>query len=44
MVLTLGCERDKIFEIAKRHLFVFELIGEKNVLFDRKDFLYRITH
>ena len=44
MVLTLGCERDKIFEIAKRHLFVFELIGEKNVLFDGKDFLYRITH
>lgn len=44
MVLTLGCEQDKIFEIARRHLFVFELIGEKNVLFDGKDFLYRITH
>ena len=44
MVLTLGCEQDKIFEIAKHHHFIFELIGEKNVLFDGKDFLYRITH
>lgn len=42
MVLTLGCARDKIFEIAKIYQFSFELIQEKNVLFDGKDFLYRI--
>lgn len=42
MVLTLGCELDKIFAIAKTHLFQFELLQEKNVLFDGKDFLYRI--
>jgi release factor glutamine methyltransferase len=42
MVLTLGCELDKIFEIAKNHQFQFELLEEKNVLFDGKDFLYQI--
>ena len=42
MVLTLGCELDKIFEIAKINQFSFELLQEKNVLFDGKDFLYRI--
>lgn len=42
MVLTLGCELDKIVEIAKSHQFRFELIREMNVLFDGKDFLYRI--
>jgi hypothetical protein len=43
MVLTLGCELDKIFEIAKRKGFLFELLEERNVLFDGKDFLYRIN-
>jgi release factor glutamine methyltransferase len=42
MVLTLGCELDKIFEIAKTHQFQFELLQERNVLFDGKDFLYQI--
>jgi release factor glutamine methyltransferase len=42
MVLTLGCELNKIFEIAKSYQFRFELLQEKNVLFDGKDFLYRI--
>ncbi len=42
MVLTVGCELDKIFEIAKIHQFQFELLQEKNVLFDGKDFLYQI--
>jgi release factor glutamine methyltransferase len=42
MVLTLGCELDKIFEIAKINQFSFELLKEKDVLFDGKDFLYRI--
>jgi release factor glutamine methyltransferase len=42
MVLTLGCELDKIVEIAKTHQFRFELLQEKNVLFDGKDFLYGI--
>ena len=42
MVLTLGCELDKIFELAKINQFSFELLQEKNVLFDGKDFLYRI--
>ncbi len=43
MVLTLGCELKKIFDIARSNGFQFELIEEKNVLFDGKDFLYRIT-
>ena len=42
MVLTLGCELDTIFTIAKNHQFNFELLQEKNVLFDGKDFLYKI--
>lgn len=43
MVLTLGCELDKIFEIAKTHQLQFVLLQEKNVLFDGKDFLYQIN-
>ncbi|MBK5278703.1 MAG: methyltransferase [Bacteroidia bacterium] len=43
MVLTLGCELDKIFAIAKSNQFDFELVQEKYVLFDGKDFLYRIS-
>jgi release factor glutamine methyltransferase len=42
MVLTLGSGLDKIFEIARRNGFQFELLEERNVLFDGKDFLYRI--
>jgi release factor glutamine methyltransferase len=42
MVLTLGCELDKIVEIAKNHRFQFDLLQEKNVLFDGKDFLFQI--
>jgi release factor glutamine methyltransferase len=42
MVLTLGCNLDQIFKIANRHHFHFQLIQEKKVLFDGKDFLYRI--
>jgi hypothetical protein len=41
-VLTLGCELDKIVEIAKNHRFQFDLLQEKNVLFDGKDFLFQI--
>ena len=43
MVLTLGCELEKIFEIAQKNGFQFEFIRDRNALFDGKDFLYRIT-
>lgn len=43
MVLTLGCDLKNIFLIANNHGFEFELIEERNVLFDGKDFLYRIN-
>lgn len=42
MVLTLGCDLDKIVEVARKHSFRFELLQEKNVLFDGKDFLYQL--
>jgi release factor glutamine methyltransferase len=42
MVLTLGCDLKSIFRIARNRRFEFELIEERNVLFDGKDFLYRI--
>ena len=42
MVLTLGCELDKIFAIAENHQFQFDLLQEKIVFFDGKDFLYQI--
>lgn len=42
MVLTLGCDLEKIFLIARSNGFEFELLKEKRVLFDEKDFLYRI--
>jgi release factor glutamine methyltransferase len=42
MVLTKGCNLEAIFEIAKESGFTPELIREKKVLFDEKDFLYRI--
>ena len=42
MVLTKGSEVNKIFSIGTEHGFQFELIQEKDVFFDEKDFLYRI--
>jgi release factor glutamine methyltransferase len=42
MVLTKGCDLQRIFAIAKKSNFDFELIKEKDVLFDEKDFLFRI--
>jgi release factor glutamine methyltransferase len=42
MVLTLGCDLKNIFLVAHNHGFEFELIEERNVIFDGKDFLYRI--
>jgi len=42
MVLTLGCDLKNIFLVARNHGFEFKLIEERNVLFDGKDFLYRI--
>lgn len=42
MVLTLGCDLEKIFLIGKENGFEFELLKEKRVLFDERDFLYRI--
>jgi len=43
MVLTLGCDLKNIFLVANKHGFDFVLIEERNVLFDGKDFLYRIS-
>ena len=42
MVLTKGSEVEKILAIGNKHGFEFELIKEKDVLFDEKDFLYRV--
>lgn len=42
MVLTLGCDLETISSIARSNGFEFELLKEKRVLFDEKDFLYRI--
>jgi release factor glutamine methyltransferase len=42
MVLTLGCDLDRIFSIARTFGFELEFLEEKSVLFDEKDFLYRI--
>jgi len=42
MVLTKGSDLSAIFKIAAKSGFSFELIQEKNVLFDEKDYLYRI--
>jgi len=43
MILTKGSEVDKISAIGNKSGFQFELIREKDVLFDEKDFLYRIN-
>lgn len=44
MVLTKGSEVAKITSIGHEHGFEFELVKEKEVFFDEKDFLYRIKH
>ena len=43
MVLTKGSEVTKISAIGKENGFDFELVKEKKVFFDEKDFLYRIV-
>lgn len=42
MVLTKGSELEKIVAIATRNSFILELIKEKKVFFDGRDFLFRI--
>jgi|SRR5688572_20326234 len=42
IVLTKGSEVSTIFGIAAKSGFSFELVEEKNVLFDEKDYLYKI--
>lgn len=44
MVLTMGCDIERILSIAKENGFEFDLLKEKWVLFDGKDFLYRIRN
>lgn len=43
MVLTLGCDLETIFSIAKSYGFKMNVLKERNVLFDGKDFLFEIT-
>jgi release factor glutamine methyltransferase len=43
MVLTKGCDLSSIFSIAKQNGFEFELLEERNVLFDGKDYIYKIS-
>ena len=43
MVLTKGCDLDSIFSIAHKNGFKFDLLQEKEVLFDEKDFLFKLT-
>jgi len=42
MVLTKGCDMHRIFEIARQTGFEMDLLRERNVFFDEKDFLYGI--
>jgi release factor glutamine methyltransferase len=42
MVLTKGCDLNSIFSIAENHGLGFDLLQEKRVLFDGKDFLFQI--
>lgn len=42
MVLTKGCDMKSILAIAIKNNYLFELIQEKDVLFDEKDYLFRI--
>jgi release factor glutamine methyltransferase len=43
MVLTMGCDLQRILSVAGTSGFEFTMIREKRVMFDGKDFLYRIT-
>lgn len=43
MVLTLGCDLERIFSIGVDRGFKFQLIKEKRVFFDKKDFIYLIS-
>jgi release factor glutamine methyltransferase len=42
MVLTLGCDIATITAISQNHGFQFNLLEEKNVIFDGKDFLFAL--
>jgi release factor glutamine methyltransferase len=42
MVLTQGCDLEKIFGIAQKNGFQFTILRERNSLFDGKDFIYEI--
>jgi release factor glutamine methyltransferase len=43
MVLTKGCDVGSIFSIGKSFGFRFDLVKEKKVLFDEKDYLFKIN-
>lgn len=43
MVLTKGCNQQRIFSIAGENGFQMNIIREKKVLFDERDFLYEIV-
>lgn len=43
MVLTLGCELERIFAIARSYGYQMNILEERSVLFDGKDFLFEIT-
>lgn len=42
MVLTKGCDLESIFSVGKKYGISFDLIHEKKVLFDEKDYLFRL--
>jgi release factor glutamine methyltransferase len=42
MVLSQGCDLNKIFEIAAIHKFRLDVLQEKAVLFDEKNFLFQV--
>jgi release factor glutamine methyltransferase len=43
MVLTKGCDLNAIFNMARRRGFEFQLLKEKNVLLDEKDYIFKIS-
>lgn len=43
MVLTKGCDLERIFSIAATYGYACELRAEKSVLFDEKDYLFGIS-
>lgn len=44
LVLTKGCDTEKISAIGREQGFMFVLIKEKNALFDGKDMLYEVVY